>query len=334
METPPVGLEGLARELEEEAASFEFFQAVRLLELLRPSREPVGGFADPADEVARFSVPPALHFPPGEIASLDMEVEGPARMAVYAFGLTGPQGVMPLAYTQMVADRVRDRDTAPRDFLDIFHHRMLSLLYRAWRKFRFTVEYGGSHDLLTRHIQDLLGVGLPAGREAAGINPETLVFYAGLLAPPARSAVALEQLLGDYFDVPLAVESFAGGWYRLQRSDLTRVGEDTPSTVLGGGAVVGDEVWDPSARIRIRIGPLDRGRYDAFLPGGAAHESLRRLVRFFGRDAVDAEVKLVLSREEVRGIRIGGDTPVALSWATWVVTRPPETDPEDTIMRL
>lgn len=334
METPPVGMEALARELEEDAASFEFFQAVRLLEMLRPHQAPVGGFGDPADEVVRFKVPPALHFPPGEIASLDMEAEGPARMGVYPFGLTGAQGVLPLSYTQMVADRVRDRDTAPRDFLDLFHHRMLSLLYRAWRKFRFTVEYGGPQDLLTRHIQDLLGVGLPAGREAAGIDPETLVFYAGLLAPPTRSAVALEQLLGDYFDVPVAVESFAGGWYRLHGSDLTRVGEDIPSTVLGGGAVVGDEVWDPSARIRIRIGPLDRAGYDGFLPGGRAHESLRRLVRFFGEDGVDAEVKLVLARTEVRGLRIGGDTPAPLSWATWIATTPLDRDPEDTIMTL
>jgi type VI secretion system protein ImpH len=334
MEAPPVGMEALARELKEEAASFGFFQAVRVLELLRPGRAPVGGFADPADEVVRFAVPPALHFPPGEIASLDMEGTGPARMSVYAFGLTGPQGVLPLAYTQMVADRVRERDTAPRDFLDLFHHRMLSLLYRAWRKVRFTVEYGGPHDRLTRQILDLLGLGLPAGREALGLDPETLVFYAGLLAPPTRSPVALEQMLGDYFDAPVEVESFAGGWYRLQGSDLTRVGEDLPSTVLGGGAVVGDEVWDPTARIRIRIGPVARAQYSAFLPGGTAHETLRRLVRFFGHDRLDAEVKLVLRREDVRGLRLGGEGQPPLSWGTWLATQPMERDPDDTVMTL
>lgn len=331
---PPEGLEALEQLLRDDPESFDLFQAIRILEMLRPDRAPVGGFADPADEVVRFRVPPRMAFPTGEIAGLEWEDDGPARMGVNAFGLTGPQGVLPLAYTQVVADRVRDRDTALRDFLDIFHHRLISLLYRAWRKYRFTIQYGREGgDLLTAHLLDLVGVGSDTSRITPGIAPESLIFYAGLLAPPTRSAVSLELLLEDYFGVPVSVESFVGGWYRIHGSDLCRVGEEGRPQRLGSGAVVGDEVWDPSARIRIRLGPLDRARYDAFLPGGRDHQPLKSLVRFFGHDRVEAEVQLVLRREQVKGVVLGG-APTPLAWATWLRTEPLDRDPEDTILVL
>lgn len=328
----PAGGE-LERLLREDPTAFDLFQAIRVLELLRPDRAPVGGFADPADEGVRFTVPPRLAFPAGEIDGLEWTGDGPARMAVNAFGLTGPQGVMPLVYTQAVADRVRERDTALRDFLDLFHHRLISLLYRAWRKYRFTIQYGREGgDLLTTHLLDLVGLSPGAGAPR-GIAPESLIFYAGLLAPPTRSPVSLELLLADYFGVPVEVESFVGGWYRIHGGDLTRVGDEGRPQRLGSGAVVGDEVWDPSARIRIRLGPLDREEYDAFLPGGDRHEPLRSLIRFFSHDRVEAEVKLVLRREQVGGVVLGGP-PAPLAWATWLRTEPLDRDPEDTVLVL
>lgn len=330
----PPELVELERLLRDDPSSFDLFQAVRVLELLRPDRAPVGGFADPSEEVVRFRVPPRLAFPTGEVASLEWKDDAPVGMAVNAFGLTGPQGVMPLAYTQMVADRVRERDTALRDFLDLFHHRLISLLYRAWRKYRFTIQYGREGgDLLTAHLLDLLGVGPDTSRLTPGIAAESLIFYAGLLAPPTRSAVSLELMLADYFGVPVEVESFVGGWYRIHGGDLTRVGDDRRPERLGGGAVVGDEVWDPSARVRIRLGPLDRDRYDGFLPGGRDHAPLRGLVRFFGHDRVEAEVQLVLRKEQVKGVVLGGE-PTPLAWATWLRTEPLDRDPEDTILAL
>src|SRR5690606_4303217 len=106
-----------------------------------------------------------------------------------------------------------------------------------------------------------------------------LLFYSGLLLPQQRSAAALEQLVGDYFDVPVTVEQFVGGWLPLGRQEQCAVGlREDASTQLGLGAVVGDEMWDPQGRVRLRLGPLSRARYDEFLPGGGALDSLRQLV--------------------------------------------------------
>ena len=82
-------------------------------------------------------------------------------------GLTGPLGVLPHAYTELLLDRIRQKDTALRDFLDLFHHRIISLFYQAWEKYRFTIAYErGERDRFSHHLLDLIGLGTRACRIA------------------------------------------------------------------------------------------------------------------------------------------------------------------------
>jgi type VI secretion system protein ImpH len=152
-----------------------------------------------------------------------------------------------------------------------------------------------------------------------------MLYYAGLLSTPARPAIALEQMVADYFDVPCEVEQFVGGWYALDVASQTPLGED--EALLGWGAVAGDEVWDQQGRIRLRIGPLPRQQYNGFLPGGASYDALRALTRFFSNDQFDVEVQLVLMRDDAPPCQL--DAGVPLGWATWLHTAPLERDPDD-----
>ncbi|MGH7469929.1 MAG: type VI secretion system baseplate subunit TssG [Longimicrobiales bacterium] len=318
-------------------SAFDFFQAVRLLEQLRPERAAPGHFAHPASEVVRFSVNPSIAFPPAEIHSLDLPAQGPAQMRVNFFGLTGPQGVLPYDYTLLVAERLRARDSALGAFLDLFHHRMLSLFYRAWERNRFTISYEkGRDDRFSDHLLDLVGQGLDAERRQV-VSREILPFYVGLLGPHARSAVALEQLVQDLFAVPAQVEQFVGGWYPLNELDQCALGEEIDaSSQLGLGAVAGDEIWDQQTRVRLRLGPLQRDRYNDFLPNGSEHALLRWVVRFFSRDAFDFELQLVLDRKHVPGCVLADDEamPQPLGWSTWICTEPRAQDADDTVVRL
>jgi len=327
----------LADQLQESPTSFEFFQAVRLLERLHPGRQPVGLFVDPAEEVVHFRTNPDTAFPASEIQSLELGGSGPAGITVNFMGLTGPEGVLPYSYSLLAAERARARDTALRDFFDLFHHRIISLFYRAWEKYRFGVAHERDRrDIVTQHLKDLIGIGARELQERLAISDEVLLFYAGLLVPQQRSAVALQQLVSDYFGVPVEVEQFVGGWYPLSAATQCAVGEDNDaSEQLGWGAVAGDEVWDPQARVRLRLGPLTRRQYDQFLPNGSAFEPLQTFTRFFCGDQLDFEVQLQLARDEVPPCALGVDGPGSpLGWCTWMRSQAFARDPDDTILTL
>jgi type VI secretion system protein ImpH len=337
LEAAPVTADRRAA-LARDATAYQFFQAVRLLGLWSPGKRQVGEFADPLEESVRFSVAASLAFPASEIQTVEELPDGALRMTVNFLGLTGPQGVLPYHYTKLVSERLQKRDRALRDFLDIFHHRILSLFYRSWEKSHFPVGFErDGRDPITRHVRDLVGMGgEPAAGDAAR-RGDPLLFFAGLVLAQPRSALGLEQLLEGVFDVPVEVEQFVGAWYTPVGETQCVVSDDERvAGRLGGGALVGDAVWDRQAKVCLRLGPLSRTRYEEFLPGRPAHEELRRLTRDYGGEALEFGVQLILARDDVPPCVLGGEDGegLPLGWSTWVRTETPTRDPDDTILTL
>jgi len=337
---------------------FEFFQAVRLLErFASPEQLPVGGFDDPEKEVARFRATTSLAFPASEIQDVELDDAGAARIRVNFMGLTGPLGVLPHPYSMLVLERLRVRDTALPDFLDLFHHRIISLFYRAWRKYRFAAARedaeredartgrsrgegegardGRPQDQLRERLLDLIGLGLAHYRNNLHIPDEALLFRAGLLAAQPRGAAALTQLLEDYFEVGVEVQQFVGGWYTLSNSDRCAIGEDDePGNRLGLGAIAGDEIWDQQSRVRIRLGPLTRAEYDSFLPGKSGHIAMTELLRFFSHDQFEFELQLVLNANDIPGVALDGSDGSRLGWSTWIKSETRSRDGDETVLAL
>ena len=324
--------------LSREPYRFEFFQAVRLLTRAFPDREPVGRLANPQQEVLRFRAHASMSFPASEIQTLALAGGAPHSMIVNFMGLTGPMGALPLYYTELVIQRVRVRDTAMRDFLDTFNHRIVSLFYQAWEKYRFTIAYErGEYDRFSHCLLDLIGLGTPGLQRRQAVLDDALIYYSGLLALHTRSAQALEQILMDYFEVPVEVVQLTGGWYSLDRpSQCCFENANTYSEQLGVGAVVGGEIWDPQSAAKVVLGPLRLRQYLDFLPNGTAHRPLRALLKFFSNTQVDFEIQLVLARDEVPPCELGGEGEAApqLGWITWVKSVPMKRDPGDTILRM
>ena len=335
----------LEQALRDEPTGFSFFQAVRVLSRLRPTRAPVGGWADPASEVVRFSASTSLGFPASEIQTLALPnaagpgADAPARMTVNFLGLTGPQGVLPHVYTTHAAALARARDTALRDFLDLFNHRVLSLFYRAWKSHQSAVlQEEGAEDRLHDHLLDLAGLGTEGLQGRLPLSDSVLAFYAGLLSLRARPADGLARLVGDYFDVPATVEQFVGEWRHLDERGQCTLDTDDDAGRLGFG-VLGNAAWDAQARVRLRLGPLTRAQYDAFLPGGDAHEALCAMARLYAAEEVGVDAQLVLARGEVPPCVLGppprdGPTPPRLGRGTWLASRPLKRDPDETALRL
>ena len=326
--------------LHEQPTSFQFFQAVRLLEQILPDRQPVGRFAQPQKEVVRFGANTDTSFPASQISSIEWPDDaGQAPvMRINFMGLTGPSGVLPLYYSMMVRERLRAKDPTMREFFGLFEHRMVSLFYQAWEKHHFAVAYEKGHgDQLTRRVFDFIGMGTPGLHGRQAVPDDALLFYGGLLGPHPRSATALQQLLMDYFEVPVEIEQFVGSWRTLDVDSQCQFGEmPNYSQQLGLGVVVGDEVWDQQSGVCIRLGPLSLPQYLSFLPNGKAHQPLRSLVSFYSGGEFDFEVQLVLKRDEVPQCELGrgGATAPQLGWLSWAKTVPRLSDAGETILRI
>jgi type VI secretion system protein ImpH len=345
----------LSATLRDEPYRFGFFQAVRLLERLFPAKGPVGRDLPPDQEAVRFHAHLSMVFPPSEVFDLSLDAQGEtAHMTVAFLGLTGPSGALPRHYTELLLERVRQKDYALRDFFDLFNHRLLSLFYRAWEKNRFwtgferaelegrrllakdprkhrgyVLEGRARRDVFSQSLLDLAGLGAGAlryrmsvsdrleGRMA--IDDETLRYYGGLLANQHRSASALEGLLADYFGLEVSVEQFRGQWLYLEPENQTSLVEGG-NVQLGRNVVVGERFWDVQGRFRVRLGPLGYREFCDFLPCGTAFRPLAHLARLFAGQQFDIDVQVVLRAAEVPWCTLGSSSPdgARLGWNTWI----------------
>ena len=237
--------------------------------------------------MVRFKALASLSFPPSVISGLKPPTAAVpvTTMTVPFMGLTGPSGVLPRHYTELLLRIEKELKTpekyALRDWFDLFNHRLISLFFRAWEKYRFDVTYtrrrGADHDLFTQVLSSLVGLGTPGlqsrlrvvscwdaigtqqreERVLARVEHLALVFYSGLLSHRPRNALGLEALLHDYFRLPVRIVQFQGHWVQLEEEKQSRLGDPSGYSLLGGNAVVGERVWDVQGKIRLRLGPLN-----------------------------------------------------------------------------
>jgi type VI secretion system protein ImpH len=110
---------------------FDFFQAVRVLARLYPERKAIGRSAAPSDEVVRLRSLLSLAFPPSAVAEIRRDAgAGPVDMHVAFMGLTGPMGVLPRHYTELLLERVHDDGVALR-LQSRLQHGALAVQFRA-----------------------------------------------------------------------------------------------------------------------------------------------------------------------------------------------------------
>lgn len=308
-----------------EGHRFSFVQAVRLLEELFAKRTPPAEGVDPDRDVVRFRHAVRLDFPASDVEDITPPADGQAaEMTVNVLGLAGVLGPLPQAVSELILERTFHKDTALRDFLDIFNHRLISLLYRARKKYRPALDRATpDRGRVANVLFSLIGIGTPHLAERLQMPDRALLAYAGLLADRYRSAPGLVRMLEDYFGTKVEVVPFRGQWCGVAEPDVTRIGVRTGRNhALGRGAVLGDRVWDQSARFEVQLGPLSLDEFMSFLPVGRAFHPLIGIVQFFNREAMEFSVRPVLSAAEVPELRLGTAESAYLGWTTWLKTKP------------
>ncbi len=320
-------------QLEREPWAFDFYRAMRLLECAFADRPRLGQSARAADEPVRLSQEPSMAFAPSTLAGYRRGGPGePDRLQVLFYGLFGPNGPLPLHLTEYARDRIRNSDdpTFAR-FVDVFHHRMLSLFYRAWANGRPEIQHDRPDaDRFAIYSGALLGLGSPALRGRDAMPDVAKQHYAGHLGRATRTAEGLEAILSDYFKRSVRLEPFVGQWVLLPEQHRWQLGASPETGALGSSIAVGRRIWDCQHKFRIVVGPLELDSYRGLLPGGKELSQLVAVVRNYVGDEMDWDVRLILRREDVPGMRLGHRG--RLGWSTWLQSGPASRDADELVL--
>jgi type VI secretion system protein ImpH len=326
----------LLRQLADEPHKFGFFQAVRLLENAHPGLPRVGTSLRLRDDPIRFAQSPSLAFAPATLARfVPGDGESPPTLHQRFFGLFGANGPLPLHLTEYARERARrmPSDRALVRFLDMFHHRLLSLLYRAWAEAQPAVSLDRpDHDPFSRWVGSLAGYGQATLSGRDSVPDGARLASAGILGRAVHGAEGLERVLNDFFRVPVRVHQWQPHWMRLPEDARSRIGLRNAPVALGQSTVIGAKVWDCQTRFRVEIGPLTLEQYKRFLPGG---ESMRRLrdwvLNYIGYE-LSCEMHLVLKKDDVPPVQLG--SAGALGWTSWLGRRHSDAPAGDLVLGI
>jgi len=321
---------------------FEYFQAVRMLELWLKRHGAPGEGA--VANYLRFQNSTSLNFPASQLEAMQpepREVPTDPRALAHALqsaqlkyiritpafmGFLGSSGTLPAHYTERIAAHaLYEKDDGPRAFLDTFSNRALALFYEAWRKYRLELKYQiDGKDTFLPLLLSLAGMGNESLRRRLadngdGVLDESIGYFATAMRQRPASAVQIAKVLSEYFGQPIKAEQFIGCWYDVPQEQQTVLG--LGNAMLGGGAMAGSRVWQRDLRLRLVVGPLDLEGYESFLPGGKAAKALKSMLTMFTGLSLEYEVQLVLRAADVQGARLEDDRVGGrLGWDSFLVT--------------
>ncbi|MFS2139554.1 type VI secretion system baseplate subunit TssG [Duganella sp. Dugasp56] len=281
---------GLIGELLAEPQQFEFFQAVRLVEQAQPTRR------------LRYRNRLSLAFPPNQIENISDDGDDLIRLTPAFMGLLGSHGVLPLHYSERINRHERtSNDGGPRAFLDVLSHRPLAMFYLAWAKHR--PECMTTPDGDDGFLAMLLAL---SGAEPDGtVDRETLARYAMQIRSRSVSAPLLAGIYSEYFNVRFVVEQLIGQWQLLAAGHQAQLGK--ANVDLGAGVMLGERIYGCDARVRLRIGPLNKEAYEGFLPGCGAARQLESMLGLHCGIGMTYEVRLIQRADDVCAPRLDGE---------------------------
>lgn len=331
----------VALPLTEPAHRFNFFALVRLLDgwmaARLPNSVPIGERGPPSKERIRLRPSLALGFPAADCAEVrQLEANGKAEVTTNFLGVYGVDSPMPRWFAQQLLWDASDYPQQ-RAFLDLFHHRLLSLLYRGWlfHHHEHNYEPGGT-DMLSRTLLEMVGVTPEFPAAEIGIEPFRLLRYMNLLLMRTRPSAGLTTLLSEEFELTgrLRIDSFPERWVTIDDEQLHRLPRSPGENGrLGQHLFLGKRRLDRMGMVQVRVGPVES--YDEFLrlaPGGKDHIRIVRLTRFFVRQPLDVRLLVEVPLPFIPQLRLSNEAPVQLGPLAYCRSSGPSNDVQESII--
>jgi type VI secretion system protein ImpH len=325
----PLGMpvhEPLVASLLAHAPRMSFMQLLRLFEARSPSQPGFGTRDTPQHEPVRFRPRPRLGFPAGEVAVVEFDDEddrAPPTIRTTFMGLYGVDAAMPSHMVDELALREEGHE-AVEAFLDPFNHRFVTLLYRAWKKYRYPESFRvGGVDTHSRNLLCLAGFGWGDKPARAGLPASRMLALLGLLVQRTRTPEGLAGVIALAAPgVEVRVDEFWPVAARTGAPAPLRSSAARPrgGRGLGGGYVLGQRVMYRSRAVCATLRPADARQVRDLLPGAALHRELLAYVRLYVGVKADVHLRMAipssLAPRPVIGPPTACESAPRLGWTT------------------
>lgn len=290
--------------LQEAPYAHSFYQVLRFIDARSTLLKPIGRNSLPKHEPFRIRQEPSMSFAPSNLTKVEREPGKPTTISILGFGLFGPNGPLPLHITEYVHERIHHhKDHTHSAFADIFHHRLITLFYRAWANSQNTVSLDRKDSAFTRHVASLISLGMDSLLERDEVHDHIKFYFAGHLARQSRNPEGLVQILKSFLGVEVALKEFVPQWIEIHPEHQIQLGR-TP-LALGQDTILGSRIKDVQHRFRLEFGPLNAEEYRHFFPKEKKSRELISWMRQYIGIELAWDVQLRLDKDECEGIRLG-----------------------------
>ncbi len=311
----------LASQLLQDARRHQFYQLVERIHRLYDDNQEGQLDVHPDNELIRYKVDPALSFPTSDIG--DAGVEKIADKTKYfiqvAFmGLHGSASPLPDHYLEDIAQEYSRGVGIRAPFFDFFNHRLITLLHRAWRKYRYYIRFrSGADDRFSQYVYSFIGLNDKDLRGETPIPWSRLLTYSGMIATRSRAPSMIAGIVAHCFDLDkVTVEEWVRKYIDIPAQQRNVLG--LRNMVLREDLTIGTRVLSHSSKFLISIKGLTQQIFRDFLPTGKSYASLNSLLEFLLRDQLAYDIELGLIREEVPPFVLDGKRGANLGWTAFL----------------
>lgn len=290
--------------LSQQGEELNFFQAIRLLERA----------VSDIDKV-RFRAVNSQAFRPNFIAGIKHQIgESKVEVKVNGFSLVGMQGPLPQSFSDLLqyseikgASGIED----PNHFLDIFHDRLVSLLYTIKKRFNPLLfnQAQSDHELYSL-FSSICGFEQLNIFDHLPMEREELATMAPIIANRRLDHSLLRNVLQQSFDCEVKIHPNQGAWRTLPSGFQCKLGADKSALSsaqqqgLGNGIGLGTKYWDNQAAIGLDISVSSIDAMIALLPiqqatPNSQYNKLKNLVTFLADAKYQFNVTLLLDWQKV-----------------------------------
>ena len=304
-----------------EARRHQFYQLVERVHRLHGHDLEHALDIHPRHELIRYETDPSLGFPASDVCRAGVETRNEEEnyyIQIAFLGIHGGASPLPHHYLEQIAYEYHQQTGVRAPFFDFFNHRLITLLHRIWRKYRYYIRFTpDAKDKFSQNVFSLIGLNDAELRGDTPIPWSRLLTYVGMITTRSRAPSMVAGIIAHCFDLEkVEIMEWEQRYLEVPEAQINHLGQR--NIRLSEDFVIGKRVLNVGSKFMVCIRHLNQDRFREFLPQGNAHAPLNRLIEFLLRDQLAYDFELGLIQEEVPPFRLHKEEGANLGWTVFL----------------